>query len=257
MIKTIIVDDEPLARQRISKLLEEQNDFKVLKECRNGEEALKYIKKKKPDLIFLDVQMPGIDGFEMVQKIDQLYQPFIIFVTAFEQYALKAFDVKAIDYLLKPFDDQRFQESLERAKDHYKQKKSAVLNDKLIDLVGSFQKEDSNFLNEFEFKVNGKSVFIETEDVYYIETYGNYLKVYTKEQFYLYRQTMNSIEHDLDPEFFLRVHRSYIINKEKIKKIKHSNSNEYEITFTSYEKKINSSRGYKERILNQLNAYIK
>jgi two-component system, LytTR family, response regulator len=255
MIKTIIVDDEPLARKRIAKLLDENQDFKLLKECRNGEEALKFIKKKKPDLIFLDVQMPGLDGFELVQKLEKSYKPFIIFVTAFEQYAVKAFDVKAIDYLLKPFDDERFQDSLKRARDHYSHKKSADLNIKLIDLVGSFQKEKSGFLIEFEIKHQGKNLRIAVEKIYYIESYGNYLKLFTENEFYLYRETMNTVEEELDPSEFIRVHRSFIVNKECIEKLIYLNTNEYQI-FLKNGNTITSSRGYKEQITNRLSDYI-
>lgn len=246
-IRTIIVDDEPLARQRVSKLLEDYPDFKVIAECKNGTDAIKTIKKHKPDLIFLDIQMPGIDGFGVIEE--SKYKPLIIFITAYEHYALKAFDVKAIDYLMKPFDDDRFEESLDRAKNRIKQLKSASLNDKLMNLVSEFQDvNDSEYRREFSFKDNGREFEIETDEIIYLESDGNYLKINTKNDYHLYRSTMNSIEEELDPEDFLRIHRSFIINKHYVKNVNYLNNNEYQFVLRNGVE-ISSGRSYRDEIV--------
>ena len=246
-IKTIIIDDEPLARKRVVKLLEEYPEFKLIAECKNGSDALKAIKKYKPDLIFLDIQMPGIDGFEVVHESH--YKPLVIFITAYENYALKAFDVKALDYLLKPFDDDRFEESLIRVKNRLKQLKSASLNDKLMNLVSEFKDDDKNeYRREFSFKDNGREFTIEISEVIYLESDGNYIKVHTKNDYQLFRTTMNTIENELDPEDFLRIHRSFIVNKHYIKKINYLNNNEYEFILRTG-KEISSGRSYRDEIV--------
>lgn len=248
-IRTIIVDDEPLARKRVAKLLEDNDEFKVIAECKNGTEAINTIRKKKPDLVFLDIQMPGIDGFGVIEE--SKYKPLVIFITAYENHALKAFDVKAIDYLLKPFDDERFEESLQRVKDRLKQRKSAALNDKLMTIVNEFKETDSEFTTQFEFKDQGREFLIETDDIYSFESDGNYVKMHTKDDYFLYRSTMNTIEEELDSEEFLRIHRSFIVNKNFIKTVNYQNNNEYIFNLKN-DQEISSGRSYKELIINYL-----
>ena len=177
-IRTLVVDDEPLARQRVISLLKNHSEIHLIGECRNGEEAVAAINSKQPDLIFLDIEMPGLDGFGVVSNIDLKYKPFIIFATAYNQYALKAFDIHAIDYLLKPFDDERFDESLEIAKKQIQLKQGSSFNDKLMKLMNEFNTQPDQFKRQFKIKLRGREKFVKTEELHYIEAEGNYLMLH-------------------------------------------------------------------------------
>ena len=229
-IRTLIVDDEPLARQRIIGLLKTHSEIEVIGECRNGREAIETINRKQPDLIFLDIEMPDVDGFGVVTNIDLNYQPFIIFATAYNQYALKAFNIHAIDYLLKPFDDERFEEALELAKTQIKLKNTSKFNERLLELVNEFSVEPDNYLKQFKIKFRGREKFIRTENIFYIEAEGNYLMWHHEEGRDLFRSTMGALIKDLNPNRFLRVHRSYIINTVYIKNVNYLSNNEFKIT---------------------------
>jgi len=229
-IRTLIVDDEPLARQRIIGLLKTHSEIEVIGECRNGREAIETINRKQPDLIFLDIEMPDVDGFGVVTNIDLNYQPFIIFATAYNQYALKAFNIHAIDYLLKPFDDERFEEALELAKTQIKLKNTSKFNERLLELVNEFSVEPDNYLKQFKIKFRGREKFIRTENIFYIEAEGNYLMLHHEEGRDLFRSTMGALIKDLNPNRFLRVHRSYIINTVYIKNVNYLSNNEFKIT---------------------------
>ncbi|MCB0280778.1 MAG: response regulator, partial [Calditrichaeota bacterium] len=177
MIRTVIVDDEVLARARIRELLGPYSEIELIGECKNGEIAADFISKKKPDLVFLDIQMPGVDGFEMIRNIELQTMPFIIFVTAYEQYALKAFDVDAVDYLLKPFDDERFAAAINRAQGQIKLRRSEQLNQKMLKLISDFDASDQTKLKSIKLKENGLEKIIKLNDVYWIGTEGNYISL--------------------------------------------------------------------------------
>jgi len=196
-IRTLVVDDEPLARQRVISLLKNYSEIQVIGESRNGEEAVADIQSKKPDLIFLDIEMPGMDGFGVISNIDLNYKPFIIFATAYNQYALKAFNIHAIDYLLKPFDDERFDEALEIAKNQIKLRHSSQFNEKLIKLINDYNTEPEKYVRQFKIKLRGREKFIPTESIYYIEAEGNYLMLHHENGRDLFRSTMASIEKEL------------------------------------------------------------
>ena len=142
LIRVVVVDDEPLARSRIVKLLQKESDIQIVGECKNGQEATSVINSKEPDLIFLDIQMPDMNGFQVFSKINPQYRPIVIFITAYDQYALKAFDIHAVDYLLKPFDNERFREALEIARKQIKMTLASDFNKKLLRLLKDFQHED-------------------------------------------------------------------------------------------------------------------
>ena len=252
-IRTLIVDDEPHARKRLRNLLKSQRDFVVSGECRNGLEATNLIRSKKPDLIFMDIQMPGQDGFEVIEGLELSYSPFIIFVTAFEKYALKAFDVKAIDYLLKPFDDERFFESLERAKSHIKQRKSSELNDRLIGLLNDYQEDEREWLVTLTIKEGGRTRTIKLEDVLFLQTEGNYVSLELKDESYLYRATMTSIQGKLNPDNFLRIHRTYVVNLLQVSDVAFcSSTGEYSFRLKDG-RQINSGRTYRDSVAATLN----
>jgi len=245
-INTVVADDEPLARARILKLLEQFEEINIVGECKNGSEALRCISDYKPDLIFLDIQMPDFDGFEVLAKSHPESLPFIIFVTAFDQYALKAFDVHAVDYLLKPYDDERFTLALEHAKAQIKVKQDARLHQKIQKIFDEHNRPVSGVI---EVKDRLKSIQLNPLDIYYIESEGNYLKIHLKEKSYLHRQTLHSIV-DILPDF-LRVHRSLLLNPNYISSVKYAGNNQYNFLMKNKERLL-SSRSYKKNILQYL-----
>lgn len=246
-IRTLVVDDEPLARQRVIGILKTHSEIEIIGECRNGREAIETINKKQPDLIFLDIEMPDIDGFGVISSIDMSYKPFIIFATAYNQYALKAFDVHAIDYLLKPYDDERFEEALVLAKDQITLKHKSKFNERLLQLVNEFNVEPDNYLRQFKIKFRGREKFIRTENILYIEAEGNYLMLHHEDGRDLYRATMNAIESELNPNRFIRVHRSFILNSTYIKNVTYLSNNEFKITLKNGVEVV-SGRSFKDRI---------
>jgi len=242
MIKTIIVDDEELARERVRIFLAENNNFKVVAECRNGKECIEAILKHKPDLVFLDIQMPEMDGFEVLHQLkDDL--PTIIFVTAFDEYAVKAFEVQALDYLLKPFDRKRFNLALERV---LKSKKSDEkdFEKKINSLLEYVNSSEKNYPQRFIVKQSGKISFVPIDEIDYLEATGNYIKLVTANGSYLMRETMNNIEKKIEPGKFIRIHRSFIIKTEKIKELKPYFNGEY-IVVLKNGKELKSSKTYK------------
>ena len=251
-VKTLIIDDEILARSRIKSLLADTPDFYIVGESKNGNEALEDIASKQPDLIFLDVKMPGLNGFDVIEKLNLNYTPFIIFVTAFEEFALKAFDVSAVDYLLKPFDDERFYEALNKAKSQIKLLKANALNNKFRSLLKD--EEDSEYRQSFTLKEKGLNKVIDVNTILFIEAEGNYLKLVTESSYFLYRCTMNKIEDQLDPDQFLRIHRSYIVNTHYLKSANYLyENNEYEFVLRN-KQRIHSGRSYKQKINDYLTS---
>ncbi len=246
-IRTLVVDDEPLARQRIIGLLKSHSEIELIGECRNGREAIETINRKQPDLIFLDIEMPDVDGFGVVSGMDLSYKPFIIFATAYNQYALKAFDIHAIDYLLKPYDDERFEEALELAKNQLLFRNTSKFNERLLQLVNEFNVEPDNYLRQFKIKFRGREKFIRTENIFYIEAEGNYLMLHHEDGRDLFRSTMGSVEDELNPNRFIRVHRSYIVNSVYIKNVAYLSNNEFKITLKNLVE-IVSGRSYKDSI---------
>ena len=250
-IRTIIVDDEPAARSRVAKLLAQDSTIEVVRECSNGADAITCILKCRPELLFLDVQMPGMDGFQVMEQLHRLNGhgpvPFVVFITAHDRYALKAFDVNAVDYLLKPFDDERFFNSLEKAKQFIAMRRSSSLTGKLMDLVRDHMKGNSTYREHFSIKEKGREHTVRVDDLVYLRAEGNYLCLQQKERHHLYRMTMNAVESDLDPARFLRIHRSYIVNRTQVRSTRYSGNNEFIFTMANGERII-SGRSYKEKI---------
>jgi two-component system LytT family response regulator len=253
MIRAIIVDDEYLARQRVLTLLKSYEEIKVIGEAKNGEQAVEMINMKTPDLVFLDVQMPDFNGFDVIKKVNTEPKPYIIFTTAFDSYAIKAFNVHALDYLLKPFDEERFDESITKVKHYLELKKSADFNGKLVSLVKDFQQIESRYKTYFVIKDKGREVSVDLDDVLYLEANGNYINFCTLGKTHLYRSTMNTIADALNPEIFLRIHRSFIINKRYISQCQYLNNSEYEFLLKNGAKLI-SGRSFKEEVISYLSA---
>ncbi|MCB9169654.1 MAG: response regulator transcription factor [Flavobacteriales bacterium] len=250
-IRTIIVDDEPIARGRIARLLDQDPEIELVGECRNGQEAVEAVTKHRPDLLFLDVQMPHMNGFEVVQRIPRERMPFIVFVTAHDQYALKAFDVNAVDYLLKPYDDERFFSSLGKAKKFMEMNVNSKLTDKLMGLFREHMQAQSEYTEVFTIRDKGREHKVHVDDIVYLRAEGNYLCLQQKEKHHLYRMTMNAVESELDPSRFLRIHRSYIVNQAHVRNTRYSGNNEFIFTMANGER-IVSGRSYKETIAKAL-----
>jgi two-component system LytT family response regulator len=224
-IKTLIVDDEPLARRNLRVLLERDPQIEILDECRNGREAVKAINTLSPDLIFLDIQMPEMDGFDVLAHVGPEHIQAIIFVTAFDQYALKAFDVHALDYLLKPFDDERFARALERAKSQMAAREINQLSERLLALLEERETErkgsnpGERYLTRLMIKASSRMMLLKVDEIDFIEADGNYAKLHAGRKTHLLREKMNDLEGRLDPAKFVRIHRSIIVNLERIKEM--------------------------------------
>lgn len=215
-IRVLIVDDEPLARERVRQLLAGEPDIEVVGESRTGAEALAAIRDREPDLAFLDIQMPEMDGFEVLAELDPTHLPALIFVTAYDQYALKAFDFHAIDYLLKPFDGKRFREALGRARERLALRDTAEASRRVLALLSDVQQR-RRYLQRFAVRTAGRVVFVPVRDVEAIEADGNYMALHTSDQqSHLVRETMDDLMGSLDPQRFIRVHRSWIVNVDQI-----------------------------------------
>lgn len=254
-VKAVIVDDEYLARQRIIKLLEVHDEVSIVGEAKNADQAVEVIAERSPDIVFLDVQMPGEDGFSVIKRLDQATLPMIIFTTAYDQYALNAFQVHAMDYLLKPFEQERFDEAVGLALTQLKMRRSAGFNDQLMNLVKRFQGAENHYVNGLKLKEKGREVFVDINDLLYLETAGNYVILHTPERQYLYRSTMNDLESGLNPEEFLRIHRSFLLNKRFIRSHRYTGGNEYAFEMKNG-KELQSAKSYKELINRFLDLYL-
>lgn len=241
-LRVLIVDDELIARRRIRRLLD-ADDYEIVGECGNGLEAVLKIQADTPDLVFLDVQMPEMDGFTVLQTIDAQPMPAVIFVTAYDRYALKAFEVHAVDYLLKPFDDERFAKAIERAR---AQIQNNTLNDRLMDLLESL-KPRPQYIERLVIKAAGRIFFLPVEEIDWIEAADNYVSLHTGRESHLLRETISRLESKLDPKMFLRIRRSTIVNLKRIKELHPLFNGEYAVILASG-KELTSSRRYRQNL---------
>jgi len=245
-IRALIVDDEHLARKKLRTLLEREPEVEIIGECGNGAQAVSLIQEQAPDLLFLDVQMPGLDGFDVLKAVGAGQMPVVIFVTAYDQYALRAFEVHAIDYLLKPFDRDRFQTALERARTQIQGKQSHDLNQRLLDLLKGL-KAGPKYPERLVVKSAGRVFFLKAEEIDWVEAADNYVRLHVGGEAHLLRETMSGLEANLDPAQFLRVHRSTIVNLERIKELKPWFHGEYLIILRDGTQ-LTLSRSYRERL---------
>ena len=211
MSKIVIIDDEPLARSIVKEYLQKYPDLQIVQECNDGFEGLKAIQQHEPDLIFLDIQMPKINGFEMLELLDQ--PPGVIFTTAFDEYAIKAFEAHAIDYLLKPFNQERFDKAIQKWKE--KNEGSQRNTNELLETASQSPAQSQRIV----VKTGSKIKIIPVQDVHYLEAADDYVKVHTQEGGFLKNKTMTHFEKTLDPQQFVRSHRSYIVNVQQITRI--------------------------------------
>ncbi len=241
-IKALIVDDEPLARDRIREMLKEHPEVEVIGEARNGEEAIDSVTNHNPDLVFLDVQMPDLDGFDVLQNLKPEQIPLVIFVTAYDHHALRAFDVHAVDYLTKPFDRKRFAEAIDHAKVFMKGVKESDTA-RILSMLQEIR-AGARYLERFAIK-NGETVFfVRAEDVDAIEAQGNYVRLSLAGSSHLLRDTLNNIESQLNPRIFVRIHRRTIVNIDRVKEVQTWARGEYRVVlFTGAYYTL--SRGYR------------
>ena len=255
-IKVLIVDDEPLARDKIRGMLKGKEDFEIVGESGNGKEAVKDIQKLDPDLLFLDVQMPEMDGFQVLQTIGASRIPMVVFVTAYDRYALQAFEVYALDYLLKPFDRERFEKALARVRTQLDQEKRKDITQGLQALMeelarvrqgGSIATPGPKFLERLAIKASGRIFFLRTHDIDYIESEGNYIRVHAGKESHLIREAMSVLETQLDPKKFLRIHRCTIVNVDRIQELQPWFHGEYRVILRNGVQ-LTLSRSYREKL---------
>lgn len=245
-IRTLIVDDETLAREGIRSRLELDPAIEIIGECPNGNKAVISILRDTPDLVFLDIQMPKLDGFGVIEIVGAARMPQVIFVTAFDKYAVKAFEIHALDYLLKPVDKRRFASALARAKSLIYGKNGELFSQQLTSLLGSL-KSDTKYLERLAIKVAGSYLLINVADINWIEADDNYVKLHTADQIYLMHITMTSLEESLDPDAFLRIHRSAIVNLRKVKELHSMFHGKYEVVLDDGTR-LTSGKVYRESI---------
>jgi len=249
-IRTLIVDDEPAAREGMRHLLAADPEIVLAGECSNGREAVAAIRDASPDLAFLDVQMPELDGFGVLREVGVERAPAVVFVTAFDQYALRAFDVHAIDYLLKPFTDDRFRQSLNRAKQLVRQGRLGDLTRKLAALLDNDESAPApapSYLDRLVVKSGGKVTLLPVGEIEWIDAEGDYVRIHVGKTWHLLRETMKNLEDQLDAARFVRIHRSTIVNLEKVKELQPFFRGEYVVVLHNGTT-LKLSRGYRDNL---------
>jgi two-component system, LytTR family, response regulator len=255
-IRTIIVDDEKLAIQGLQLRLEPFADVEVIDTCANGREAIRKIKTEKPDLVFLDIQMPGFDGFSVVKGVMEIEPPLFVFVTAYQEHAIRAFEANAVNYLMKPVDEDKLADTLDRVRTRLLEKRSAeeaeklkvVLNEVAPDAMDAMP-EDEESTARFEKLINikdrGQIFRVDVDSIEHIEAAGDYMCIYTGDNSLILRETMKDLERRLDPRVFQRVHRSTIVNLNQVRQVKpHTNGECFLVLDSGAQVKV--SRSYRD-----------
>lgn len=253
-MKVLIVDDEPLARERIRELLKREKGIDTIDEADTGPSAVSLIRSQRPDVIFLDIQMPEMDGFQVLEKLGAKFLsqiPAIVFVTAFDQYALRAFEFHALDYLLKPFDRDRFAEAMNRARIHIARRDNTDSQRRILELLKQVS-PGNDYLEWLSIKKDERIRLFKVDDIRWIEAQGNYISIRFGATTELMRVTMDSIEAQLDPRQFMRIHRSAIININHVSELQVWRRGEYRVIMSGG-KALTLSRGYRHRLDEFLN----
>lgn len=236
-IQVLIVDDEPLARERLHELLDDRPDVTVVGEAEDGPAAADALREHAPDLVFLDVQMPGMSGIDVVEEIGPEDMPVTVFVTAYDQYAIKAFDLAAVDYLLKPFDDARFEQALERAREQIASQDADAISRRLLrmlkekdpSLLEDENEPDEPYLERIAVQGRGKARIVSVDDITHITADGSYAELHTEDDTYVIRERMKTLAARLDPTAFVRVHRSAIVRLDEVELILRSGGGDYAV----------------------------
>jgi two-component system LytT family response regulator len=253
-IRTLIVDDEPLGRERVRGLLAEDPEIEIIGECKDGREAVAAIETQRPALLFLDVQMPEMDGFEVLEATAGEEMPVVIFVTAYDRYAVKAFEVHALDYLLKSFDRERFASALRRAKDEIRRGRESGIGARVAGLLEEIQSRQKR-LTRLVIKSAGRIFFLRVEEIDWIEGADNYVQLHAGKEKHLLRETLQSLEGRLDPERFLRIHRSTIVNIDRIQELQSLFHGDYAVRLRDGTE-LTLSRGYREKLGTPLGRFF-
>lgn len=252
-LRAIVVDDEPAARRGVRLLLERDAEIEIVGEAATGTEAAALMRRERPDLAFLDVQMPGGTGFDALREVAPAERPVVVFVTAYDEHALRAFEVHAVDYLLKPFDDARFAAALARVKDEVRRRRGDRMNARLIRLLELLQHPAlpataaAAPAERILVKSSGEIFFLKSEEIDWIEAEGDYMKFHAAGRAHLMRETMARLEARLDPARFVRIHRSTIVNIDRVQKLSPTFGGEYAVMLRDGTR-LKLSRGYHERI---------
>jgi two-component system LytT family response regulator len=245
-IRVLIVDDEPLARKRLRELLKDDSEIVIVGECANGAETLSATRELAPELIFLDVQMPGLDGLAVSESLNGSGSPLVVFVTAYEQYAVRAFDAQAVDYLLKPFDRARFTRALGRAKERLREKDRDDVNRRILGMLSEI-KDKPEYLDRLVIKNNDRVFVLKTDEIDWIEAEGNYVRIHFGKQSSLMRETLTRLAEQLDPRKFPRIHRSRLVNIDHIQELQPWSHRDWRIILRSGAE-LRLSRNYRDRL---------
>ena len=246
MIQAVLADDELLARQKLRQLLRDEPDIEIVGECASASETVELVRLTRPALLFLDIRMPGMDGFDVVGAIESehLPMPAVVFTTAYDQYALRAFEIHAVDYLLKPFTGERLRSAIQRVRERLSGgEKNARPN--------GATREGAGYTTRIVFKSRGRILFLPVSEIRWIGAEENYVRLSTERETHLLRETMAHLEERLDPQQFLRVHRSFIVNLQYVKEVRTEHDGESSVIMLDGQK-IGMSRSYKSRILETL-----
>jgi two-component system LytT family response regulator len=247
IVRTVIADDERLARQKLLILLEEEPQVKVVAECQDGRQAVAAIRALRPDLLLLDIQMPDLDGFQVLSEISPEEMPVVVFTSAYDEYAIRAFEAHALDYLLKPFDQQRLHHAVERARAEVHKTTEREITHRILTLlsqVRSVTPPASRPESRLVIKANGRVVFLDLDGIDWVEAAANYVRLNVGKESYLFREMIGRVAERLDASHFVRIHRSTIVNIRKIKELIPVNSGEYVVVLKSG-KELSCSRGYR------------
>jgi two-component system LytT family response regulator len=245
-IRTLVVDDEPIARSRVVSLLKHEEDIEVIGEYSSGRQALSAIESLSPDLLFLDIQMPEIDGLDLARSLKVSGMPAVVFVTAYDEYALRAFEVHALDYLLKPFSAERFRSALGHARAHVSSRRTGATAPNKTETAATAS-EVPGPRARLMIKSSGRIHFVRMADIDWCEASGNYVRVHVGNQEHLVRDTMGHLESELDPVQFVRIHRSTIVNVDRIQEMHSSFNGEYVVLLRNGTR-LTLSRGYRDTI---------
>jgi len=263
ILKTLIVDDESLARRGLAHRLNNISDIEVVGEAKNGREALKLIEEKSPDLVFLDIQMPGLSGFEVLQQLDIETMPVILFLTAYDEFAVQAFEANALDYILKPIDEERLHQALEKVRTNLSQKRALEHKRTLLDLVSQISGESIRSFSDLEEKNiadlvhkepsrlairdGGRTTWVDQDDIEWVDAAGDYMCVQANGITYIMRKTMKELEKELDENILQRIHRSTIVNVRQVRELESHINGEYFLTLESGHR-VKLSRTYKDKL---------
>jgi two-component system, LytTR family, response regulator len=246
-MRTIIADDERLARKKLRVLLDSESGVEVVADCQNGRQTIEAVQAHKPDLLFLDVRMPDFDGFQVLSKIPAHDTPVVILTTAYDQYAIRAFEAHALDYLLKPFDGERLHRALERARAELLKSHGHNLTGRIVDLLAAAKPTSQEAARRIVIRTGGRIVFLNLDEVDWIEAAANYVKFNVGKDAYLLREGISKISARLDSNRFVRIHRSTIVNVDRIKELQPCDSGEY-IAVLKNGKELSCSRGYRPEL---------